>query len=323
VLAVDGRARVSQRYAIDWVRPENGSTFRGKREDNSAYHAYGAEVIAVADGTIVAVKDGIPENVPGLTSRAVPITLETIGGNLVVHDIGQGQYAFYAHLQPGSLRVKPGDRVQRGQVLGLLGNSGNSTEPHLHFHIGNGPAILGSEGVPFVIREYELIGARRDLGYTRATFSARSPAPMFQNPPPAQIESLLRSAHTIAVVGLSANPARPSYSVARALQRYGYRIIPVNPHVDAVLGERAVPDLDHARSVLRGGERLDIVDVFRRPEHVAAIVEDCIRLQFPALWLQEGVVDEAAAERARAAGIFTVMDRCIYKARAALPPPPE
>src|SRR5690606_39234627 len=107
VLAVDGRARVSQRYAIDWVRPENGSTFRGKREDNSAYHAYGAEVIAVADGTIVAVKDGIPENVPGLTSRAVPITLETIGGNLVVHDIGQGQYAFYAHLQPGSLRVKP------------------------------------------------------------------------------------------------------------------------------------------------------------------------------------------------------------------------
>ena len=84
------------------------------------------------------VKDGIPENVPGINSRAVPITLEMpLAGNHVILDIGGGRFAFYAHLQPGSLRVKLGDKVRRGQVLGLVGNSGNSTEPHLHFHIEN------------------------------------------------------------------------------------------------------------------------------------------------------------------------------------------
>ncbi len=141
---------------------------------------------------------------------------------------------------------------------------------------------------------------------------------MFTNPSPAQIEQLLRSARTIAIVGLSADPAKPSYGVARALQGYGYRIIPVNPTLAEVHGERAVPDLDHVREVLGPGEQVDIVDVFRRPEHVAAIVDDCIRLGFPSLWLQDGVVDEAAALRARQAGIFTVMDRCIYRDRRAL-----
>ncbi|HKZ74437.1 MAG TPA: CoA-binding protein [Steroidobacteraceae bacterium] len=132
------------------------------------------------------------------------------------------------------------------------------------------------------------------------------------------IERLLREARTVAIVGLSSNPARPSYGVARALQRFGYRIVPVNPGESTVLGERAVPTLDRVADVLAPGERIDIVDVFRRPEHVAAIVEDCIRLKVPALWLQDGVIDEAAAERAQAAGITTVMDRCIYRDRAAL-----
>jgi predicted CoA-binding protein len=142
--------------------------------------------------------------------------------------------------------------------------------------------------------------------------------PAFQNPSAAEITALLRSAKTIAVVGLSADPGRPSHSVARALQRFGYRVIPVTPTTDSVLGERAVPDLDHVQDVLRPGERIDVVEVFRRPEHVAAIVDDCIRLKLPALWLQDGVIDEAAAERARAAGIFTVMNRCMYRDRAAL-----
>ena len=84
------------------------------------------------------VKDGIPENVPGANSRAVPITLETVGGNHVIIDIGGGHYAFYAHLKPGGIRVKLGDKVKRGQVIGLVGNTGNSTEPHLHFHISDG-----------------------------------------------------------------------------------------------------------------------------------------------------------------------------------------
>jgi uncharacterized protein len=142
--------------------------------------------------------------------------------------------------------------------------------------------------------------------------------PAFQNPSTAEITALLRAARTIAVVGLSADPSRPSHSVARALQHFGYRVIPVTPTAESVLGERAVPDLDHVQEVLRPGERIDIVDVFRRSEHVAAIVEDCIRLKLPALWLQQGVIDEAAAAKARAAGIFTVMDRCIYRDRAAL-----
>jgi len=141
---------------------------------------------------------------------------------------------------------------------------------------------------------------------------------MFKNPSPDKIAQLLRSARVIAVVGLSADPSRPSHGVARTLQGFGYRIIPVTPTVPSVLGQRSVPDLDHLPEVLGAGERVDIVDVFRRPEHVAAIADDCIRLRIPALWLQDGVIDTAAAERAVQAGIFTVMDRCLYRDRAAL-----
>jgi|SRR5581483_1227877 uncharacterized protein len=141
---------------------------------------------------------------------------------------------------------------------------------------------------------------------------------MFKNPSPDKIAQLLRSARVIAVVGLSADPSRPSHGVARTLQGFGYRIIPVTPTVPSVLGQRSVPDLDHLPEVLGAGERVDIVDVFRRPEHVAAIANDCIRLRMPALWLQDGVIDTAAAERAVQAGIFTVMDRCLYRDRAAL-----
>jgi len=140
----------------------------------------------------------------------------------------------------------------------------------------------------------------------------------FVNPDRDEIDALLGRARTIAVVGLSDNPARTSHSVSAAMQRFGYRIIPVNPATGAVLGERAVPDLAHLAEALRKDEQVDIVNVFRRSEHVAAIVDECIALGLPALWLQEGVVDEAAALRARAAGITVVMDRCIYKDRARL-----
>ena len=141
---------------------------------------------------------------------------------------------------------------------------------------------------------------------------------MFANPSADAISQLLRSAHTIAVVGLSPDRTRPSHGVARALQRFGYRVIPVTPYAESILGEPAVPALDQLPEVLGPDERIDIVDVFRRPVHVAGIVADCIRLKLPALWLQDGVIDAAAAERARAAGIFTVMDRCLFRDRAAL-----
>ena len=141
---------------------------------------------------------------------------------------------------------------------------------------------------------------------------------MFVNPPPQEIAALLLEARTIAIVGLSPDRTRPSHAVARALQRFGYRIIPVNPFAEAVLGEPAIGSLDQLPQVLAPDERVDIVDVFRRAQHVAGIVNECIRLELPALWLQQGVIDEAAAGRALQAGIFTVMHRCLFRDRAAL-----
>ena len=127
------------------------------------------------------------------------------------------------------------------------------------------------------------------------------------NPEPEQIRKLLLSVHSIAVVGLSPNEARPSNRVARGLKSFGYRIIPVRPLVQEVLGEKAYPDLESLP------ELPDIVDVFRASEHVPAIVESCIKLGVKKLWLQEGVIHEAAAQRAREAGITVVMNRCMWR----------
>ncbi|MGH7664157.1 MAG: M23 family metallopeptidase [Gemmatimonadaceae bacterium] len=161
LIPVGGKPSIAQRFAIDYVKVGDADRrFTGDSLENSSYHAYGEDALAVADGIVVAVKDGIPENVPGITSRAVPITLETVGGNHVIIDIGgEGErYAFYAHLQPGSLRVQVGDRVRRGQVVGLVGNSGNSTEPHLHFHVSDGNSPLGSEGIPYSHHSFDVVG---------------------------------------------------------------------------------------------------------------------------------------------------------------------
>lgn len=165
LIPVGGVPSIAQRFAIDYVMADDDhKTFTGDRLLNSSYHAYGREAIGVAEGRVVATRDSIPENVPGITSRAVPITLETVGGNYVILDIGAGRYAFYAHLQPGSLRVKTGDRVKRGQVVGLVGNSGNSTEPHLHFHIADGTTPLQSEGIPYLHDTFQLVGRCRSFG---------------------------------------------------------------------------------------------------------------------------------------------------------------
>ena len=131
--------------------------------------------------------------------------------------------------------------------------------------------------------------------------------PSFQNPQPEAIRTLLQTVKSIAIIGLSPKPGRPSHNVAKALQDYGYRILPVRPAVAEVLGVTAYPDL-YALP-----ERPDLVDVFRAPEHVGPIVDACIDLGIPALWLQDGVINEAEALRARAAGITVVMDRCTYR----------
>lgn len=118
---------------------------------------------------------------------------------------------------------------------------------------------------------------------------------------------LLKTAKTIAVVGLSDSPLRPSYGVSAYMQSQGYRVIPVNPAIRGALGEKAVAALADVK------EKIDIVDVFRRSEFVPEIVDEAIRLKVPTIWLQEGVIHEEAAEKARKAGIFVVMDRCILK----------
>ncbi|HEX8267507.1 MAG TPA: M23 family metallopeptidase [Pyrinomonadaceae bacterium] len=159
IIAVNGKARIAQRFATDWTRiGADGQAFRGNPANNANWVAYGAEVLAVGDGVIVDVKDGIPENDPTTDKKAVPITLETVGGNYIILDLGNGFFAFYAHLQPKSQRVKIGDKVTHGQALALLGNSGNSDAPHLHFHVADANSPLGAEGVPFVFESFEMQG---------------------------------------------------------------------------------------------------------------------------------------------------------------------
>jgi uncharacterized protein len=126
-------------------------------------------------------------------------------------------------------------------------------------------------------------------------------------PQPDPVAALLKSAKTIAVVGLSNDPMRASHGVSAYMQSHGYRIIPVNPQIESCLGEKAYASLPDVP------EKIDIVNIFRRPEFVEEIVEQAIRLKVPAIWMQEDVVHEKAAARARAAGIFVVMDRCILK----------
>ncbi len=165
IIPIAGGAGIPQRFAIDFVMVDSTwKTFRGDQLKNSSYYCYGVDALAVADGIVVARKDSIPENIPGVNSRAVPITLETVGGNHVILDIGGGRFAFYAHLQPGSLRVMLGDRVKKGQVLGLVGNTGNSTEPHLHFHVADSDSPLGSEGVPYALETLDVIGRCQGFG---------------------------------------------------------------------------------------------------------------------------------------------------------------
>ncbi len=122
-----------------------------------------------------------------------------------------------------------------------------------------------------------------------------------------RITDLLKKSKTIAVVGLTDSPLRPSYGVSSYMQSQGYRIIPVNPNIEESLGEKAYS------SLLDVPEKIDIVNIFRRPNAVPEVVDQAIQLKVPAIWMQEGVVHEAAAEKAREAGIFVVMDRCILK----------
>jgi hypothetical protein len=157
-IAIGGETRCPQRYAVDFVLFDaNGNYFDGNGTNNSDYYCYGKELVASADGIITAVTDGLPDNIPPFITTS--ITLETATGNMVIIDIGGGNYVQYAHMIPGSIRVAVGDRVTAGQVIGLLGNSGNSFGAHLHFQLGtSATSLLAGEGLPFVIQNFKADG---------------------------------------------------------------------------------------------------------------------------------------------------------------------
>ncbi len=130
---------------------------------------------------------------------------------------------------------------------------------------------------------------------------------MFENPDAAARCALLKKVKTIAVVGLSPNPARPSYGVSQAMQGYGFRVIPVHPAVKEVLDEKAYARLADIP------DQIDLVDVFRNAEHIDGVVDECLALGLKAIWIQDGIVNESAAARAQAGGMTVIMDRCIYR----------
>lgn len=166
IYTIDGAARIPGRFAIDWILLDSNATVaRGDRSRVANWHGYGAPVLAVADAVVADAKDDMAED-PSLPSGPpASIALEAASGNYVTLDLGGGRYAFYEHLKSGSVRVRGGDRVTRGQVIGQLGNSGSSSAgPHLHFHVSDTRAHLEAEGLPFVLRNFEVIGRFETIG---------------------------------------------------------------------------------------------------------------------------------------------------------------
>jgi hypothetical protein len=152
-LPINGAVRVAERYAIDFVQLDDKNKIASGPIDNlSSYAFFGREIYSVADGTVVAMADDRPEQVPGKLPEGIPLQMAL--GNYVVVDIGEGRFAFYAHMQPGSLRVRPGEKVTTGQLLGLLGNSGNTDAPHLHFHVMDAASPLLSNGLPYAFTSF-------------------------------------------------------------------------------------------------------------------------------------------------------------------------
>jgi peptidase M23-like protein len=183
MLPINGQPHIGQRYAIDWIQlGDDGKAFTGDEHDNKSYHAWDQEIHAVADGKIVEVKDGIPENVPNSGKLATPITYDTLPGNHIIQELSEGHYAAYAHLRPGTIKVKVGDTVHSGDVLAHLGNTGNSSEPHLHFQVCDAPSFPASEGLPFAIDQYTYDDYKIDKA-PKPALTVKSSHPMTKQEP--------------------------------------------------------------------------------------------------------------------------------------------
>ena len=176
VNALSGGLWAAERFAIDYVQlSPDGTIFTGEKSKPESYPYFGADIHAVADGPVVSVLEGLPEQVAGKSPTGLP--LEQYGGNHIVQDIGDGNYAFYAHLKTGSVKVKEGDQLTSGQVIASLGNTGNSDAPHLHFHVMSTPDPLRSNGLPFTISSFRLDSRVASPDAVDALLQGR-PAPM-------------------------------------------------------------------------------------------------------------------------------------------------
>lgn len=162
VLIDNGHAWLAQRFAVDWVQIEtvNGAatTFKGAEDKNDSYFCYDQPIYSVAAGKVVEMSDGMAENVPHSGKYAVPIDFNNAAGNHVVVEIAPHRYVLYAHMRPGTVQAKLGDHVRVGQILGRVGNTGSSAEPHLHMHIDDQPSFLAGNGVPYAFTEGEASG---------------------------------------------------------------------------------------------------------------------------------------------------------------------
>jgi Peptidase family M23 len=155
-LPINGRVWLSQRFAVDWEQLDaSGHIYAGPQEKLESYTIFGKSALAVANAVVASVTDGLPEQTPG--KYPTNIALDAADGNFVMLDLGDHRYALYAHLQPGSIKVHRGERVKLGQVIGLVGNSGNSVAPHLHFQVSDRPS-LGSNGLPYEISDFQITG---------------------------------------------------------------------------------------------------------------------------------------------------------------------
>jgi Peptidase family M23 len=159
VFPINGTLYFAQRFAIDWMKLDDaGHLVNGDEGDVHSYVDYGADVLAVADGTVVSTLNDLMDQKPGSLPDPSTIILERVDGNHIVLDLGHGVFAFYAHLQKGSVNVSIGDHVKRGQLLAKLGNTGNTSAPHLHIHLMDGPSVIGSNGIPYVIDSFQYDG---------------------------------------------------------------------------------------------------------------------------------------------------------------------
>jgi hypothetical protein len=189
-MPVNGRVWISQRYAVDWEQLNAaGSIYSGPQQKLESYAIFGQPALAVADAVVDSAVDNQPEQTPGKFPTNIP--LADADGNCVILDLGGHRYALYAHLQPGSIKVHRGDHVKLGQVLGLVGDSGNSIVPHLHFQVTGGPSSMASNGLPYEIRDFQITGKVPGTAAFDKAETDGSTLPVTQITPPTSVKNAL------------------------------------------------------------------------------------------------------------------------------------